>query len=602
MGFGEAGLAGKMRQAELESISQESRMPILGPNCEGYVDFQRRTPCFLEPLGSYEAGHVALISQSGGVADALVNNRRGVRWGPVVATGNEACVDAADVLWDLVGQDSVHCICLFLEAIRRPCEFFEACERARLLRKPVIVLKSGTSEAAQRAAESHTDALAAPDDLIASRMRRHAVIRVASAEEMLQTALALGVGVLPSTRGVGIVAGSGGEIQLMLDALERQGLSCPPLSEESTSSLRPMLPPFLSANNPIDYWGIDNLAESLPKMVEVLASDKSVGTVFALTDVRSSPIDVVGDFAHAIRGVAPAAAKMPETLFAAVGPLPDSFQSEEAQSAVEAGVAPLANYSTAAKIVSNIISYREQLVRLPENSVPKSSMVDLNHKMRATSFSGLPAIELIAAIGVPVANTRLATNGSMAASIAEDLGFPVVVKAGEATLIHKAESRAVHLNISTFEDVEKACQELAAQGLQQYLVQKQVRGSIELIAGLKTHDELGTFLMIGVGGTWAEVYQDISVRPVGLNDDEIHEMLRDLRAWPVLNGARGVDPVDLDGVVGAIRALDQYGRQCGRLLDSLDINPIVATSAGIFAVDAVVVPKACVAVSNRGGR
>lgn len=289
IGFAEANDEGKRLQDEIVAIAHDAGMAILGPNCQGLINFAKPVSLYMDNVYAYKPGRVGFLAQSGSVMTALTNNRRGVRWSHAVSSGNEAVVDAADVLEFYVSSPDVDVVCMFLESIRNPDKFFEQCDLALELGKPVAIMKTGKTPAAQRAAQAHSGALAVPERLIDARFKRHGVLRADSLEELLETAIALQSKKRPTRGHIAAMTASGGQIELVLDNLPGTGLSTPVFSSATQDAVTTLLPDFLPPKNPLDWWGMDDYDTNLPLLVAAVAEDDGIDIVVQVSDFTFGP-------------------------------------------------------------------------------------------------------------------------------------------------------------------------------------------------------------------------------------------------------------------------------------------------------------------------
>lgn len=308
IGMGEADGAGREWEARAVAAARAAGLALIGPNCQGLINFREPCAMYGPPVQHYEAGSVALFSESGSVTSTLVNNTRGVRWSHAVSCGNEAVVDSADLLGYFVDDPGVSVVCAFLETIRDPDRFFAEADRALGLGKPVVVLKSGRSPQARAAAVRHTGAPEVSDHTIDTLMRRHGVIRVDSTADLLETAIALQSPGRPRGRRIAIVSGSGGGIELALDAADELGLPSPDFSDEVTATLRGLLPEFGIAINPLDFWGAPNLDQNYATICQTVAGDPNIDMLVCLTQSGNYPTGGGQNFDWLTDGPASAAA------------------------------------------------------------------------------------------------------------------------------------------------------------------------------------------------------------------------------------------------------------------------------------------------------
>lgn len=588
IGFAETGAEGHARQEQLKHLAAESSMAVLGPNCQGLVNFASGTAMYMDDVKPYQQGRAGLIAQSGSVSTALLNNRRGVRWRYSVSTGNEAVVTAADLLWYMVEDPECRVVCMFLESIRDPESFFAACDAAAARDLPIVVMKTGTTEAGMKAAEAHSGALAVPDRLVDALFRRHGVIRVRTLDELLETANAVQVTHRPVQGGLATMTASGGQIELVLDASEQVSLAHPTLQPATVDRLRATLPTFLAAQNPLDYWGVADEETAYPALQEALALDPGVEIVMAVVDQTDHPTGD-GRFQQPFDVAMELAARHPEKLFVLLDAVSGVSPAERVDEAAAGGVLLLSGMEPGMRALGHLVEYSRRAGELTEAAVRNRDVVGLPSDGRP--FSGAPALELLAGRGIPVAEWRLADNADEAVAAAEELGHPVVVKIADMHVTHKTEVGGVITGLDDAESVREAVTRLQAAGHGPVLVQRQTSGP-ELILGVTRHDQLGSFLVVGLGGIWTELLQEVEIVPVGLREGEAEEILSRMRGSAILDGARGSTPVDRASLVATLEALDRLAIDLGDTVDSIDVNPVIATPKGVWAVDALVVPAA----------
>lgn len=588
IGFAEIGDEGLARQARMVDVARDAGMALIGPNCQGVINFVDRTPMYMGYTHQYEPGRVALISQSGSVTTAVANNKRGVRWSNVLSVGNEAVTDGADLLGYFVDDPHTDVICMFIETVRDPERFFAECDRARAAGKPVIALKSGRTEAAAAAATAHSGALAAPDRLVDALLARHGVLRTESIEELLETAIALQSKRLPKGRRVAAMTASGGQIELILDQTGPLGFEHPTFEGDIAARLRSQLPDFLDVKNPLDWWGVDDMYQGYRDLLETIVSDPEIDIVVSATDFSYHPTGQERDSSQLTSAIE--LAQDTDKVIVVLDTVDGSVPKEIAEDALAQGVLALSGVPVGLRALRHLADFAEQPPAEAEPADIDGQHVETFLSQHPHAVAGLPALELLNAAHVAVPATRLAANEDEAAAVAADIGFPVALKSGDPLLLHKTESGALLLGLRDEEAVRAGARQILAAGAESVLVQQQLVGGVELILGLDTHPELGTFVLVGLGGIWTEVMNDVAIRPVGLREGEAEQMLRSLRGFGLLDGARGTAPVDIAAVVRAIESVDSIGRSFGHRIRSLDINPLIVSAEGAVAVDALVVP------------
>jgi acyl-CoA synthetase (NDP forming) len=590
IGFAEAGDEGRANQERLTAVAREAQMSIIGPNCQGVVNFTQPSAQYMDKVHPYEPGPVALFAQSGSVATALTNNPRGVRWSHIVSCGNEAVSGSADLLGYFVDDPQTSIIAGFIETIRRPEQFFHECERAYEAGKPIVILKSGRTEAARRMATTHSGALSAPDRLVDELLKRHHVLRVDSMEELLETVLALGGGKQPAGNRLAVVTASGGQIELILDEFGKYDLQLPTLASHTQATLRAMLPDFLQPTNPLDYWGIPDYRGAYPKILRALAEDPSVDVVVGFVDTTFGPTGDEGRARFTIQTAAEISAET-DTVIALVSNLDGSVSESVARQAQAEKVIFLSGLPVGLRAIERLITYAKPRPRSGSTPPDDPGLAARTSRLGSKPVSGLPALEFLRSAGLPTVQTVEVGSADEAGAAARRLGFPVVAKIGDVDVLHKTEAGGVLLDLADEGAVRSAYQLLRTAGANRVLVQTQVNKGLEIILGLTTDERFGTFILAGLGGIWIEVLDDVAIRPVGLREGEAEAMVSELRSSRWLEGLRGSPPLDRGALVAAIEALDRLGQAQGSRLLSLDVNPLIVLPEGAVAVDAVVVPR-----------
>jgi len=586
IGFGEADDEGRVLQEQLVRVASEAGMAVLGPNCQGYVNFAKPVALYMDTVATdYPAGRVGLIAQSGSVVTALTNNRRGVRWSHIVSSGNEATVDAAAMLEYYVASPDVDVVCAFLESIRRPEKFFAQCDLAYEVGKPIVVVKTGRTVAAQNAATAHSGALAVPDRLVDALLRRHRVSRADSLEELLETAIALQSKKRPKGGRLGVMTASGGQIELVLDNLPGTDLTVEPFTSSTQTTLSAALPSFLEPKNPLDWWGTPNYETAVTALVDAVASDEHVDVVVQAADFTAGPTGVENRADHNV-AMARELHATHEELFVVLDGVGGAPTAANAEAALADGVLVLAGFEKGLRALGHLVRYSQASAPVAKNAVvAERSILSDAQGSQNVAFDLLRSVGLVSAEGIVVADEDEAN------TVADQLGFPVVAKIANEGAAHKSDQGGVILNITSHDELDDAMKKLRSIGANRFLIQRQITDGVEIYLGLQSQPTLGTFVIVGLGGIWTELLDDVQIRPVGLLEGEAHEMIRALRGYKRLTGARGAEPVDLDVLADCIMRVDALGAGIGDLIESLDINPMILTGSSAVAVDALLVRR-----------
>lgn len=594
VGFGEAGDAGAALEARLRACVEETGIALIGPNCQGFMHPGAAVAAWLDLIvRPLPPGDVALLSQSGALCTALLSAERGLGWSFVATTGNETGVGTADLIAALAHDPATRVVLCVLETIRDPEAFLAACELAREQDTYVVVLKLGRTEAAQAAAAAHTGALAAPDDLVDALLRSAGAIRADSMDELLELAALLRHPPADGD-GIGLITASGGQSQLLLDALRDTGLEVPALAPATVEALGALFAPGAPIANPLDTWALNDFTNDLGACVAHVLADPGVDLlVFGLEAPAAYPTLDRKIILDAVATLAPVAAEHPGRIvfFSTIGGWLDPDVTVRLD---DVRVPVLAGAHETAGALARLRAHRRRAGAATSAPVPPPEVRDVALAGDEAAYAGLPALELLGALGVPVVAAHLAQDADEAVAHAEAAGFPVVLKTAAPDVTHKTERAAVRVGLASAEQVRAAFEALAADGLAEHgvLVQPQAEIAVELLMSTQTHPQLGTFLVVGAGGVLTELLQDVAIRRAPLGADEVEAMLLELRSAALLTGFRGRAPIDLRplaelGARLAAGALALAGR-----VATIELNPVIAGADGALALDCLIVPAA----------
>ena len=427
-GFAETDKRGRGLQARVVRAARATGMAVIGPNCQGLINFWSPVALYLHAVHAYLPGAVALISQSGAITRALINSRMGVRWGYAVSTGNEAVVGAADLIGRWVDEERVKVICVFAETIRAPDAFFHECDRAWEAGKSVIVLKAARSDDAHRVAAAHTDALAQPMRLLDARFRRHHIAPVESLEELLACALTLQIR-RPRATGLATVAGSGGAIELVLDEASRNRLSHPALSDVTVNAVLAEVDDPPTPRNPLDIWtGRPRSATGYARLLELVAADAGIGVIVCLRpDLNDYPTTYPASNTRVFLEAIGSVSRQTDTLLVVVDPVAGNPPATLVEAMLDGGVLVLSGIRTALGALAALIHSSEWPAPRHLTATPSAS-VSLEPTLRV--LVGSRALMAIRDAKLSVARSSIARSEVEAAKAAKRIGFPVVLKVG----------------------------------------------------------------------------------------------------------------------------------------------------------------------------
>lgn len=599
-GFGEVGEEGAKLEAELMDIARSRGVTVLGPNGNGYVNNAGSiAPYGLPITDPIRKGGLGIVLQSGALASAVIQlaQTRNAGLSLLVSMGNESMVSMTDVVRYLIEDEATKVIVLFIESIRNPAEFQEAAHQALLAGKPIVALKVGRSEGGARVAKAHTGSLVGDDGVIDAVFRQNAVVRVDSLEDLIVTAEMLSqTGPLPGRR-IGFVTPSGGACEVISDRAEDEGVEIPDFTEETEAKLRDVLPDFASVHNPIDVTGYILIDSELAvKALNAVQDDPNIDEIVYVAEL---PHDVAADVDGTIARFTAQAKAIDEVTkpVIVVSNTMTDITAFGRQVAAESGfpsvVGGIHHGMTAlGRATTWSDRYRAALAG-------QAHLVDAGQPILVDSepgevFAEHRAAKLLAENGVSVVPNVLVHTAEEAVAIADEVGYPVVVKLSADEVEHKSDIGGVKLNLGDAESVRRAFSEVITAGRNAgvtapaALVQPQRSGGVELIVGAVRDPKWGMVLAVGLGGIWVEVLKDTTLHLLPVNRTQITDGLRSLRAAQLLEGARGTDAIDFDAVADAVVAIAQVVQRLGDNLESLEINPLLVRGSSAEALDALI--------------
>ena len=564
----EAGAAAKETTERLAARARELDAVLLGPNCMGFFVPGGPAAWNGRPQDTTASGHVAVLCQSGSLADAFLSlgGRIGLRC--VVSSGAEAVTDAADFLAFFAEDPSTRAVGLFLETVRRPDAFVDALRRCAEAGKPVVCLKVGRSEAAARAALSHTGALVGSERAFSAVLRRYSAIEVADFHELVETLEILGRRRWPKGARIAAISESGGECALLADQAEAAGIPFEPLSDELAHALSEAFPNYLAPGNPLDAWGIADETEVYPRSLELLAASGEFDVLLAQVDL-SQFRDLTNDewCELTLRSLA-RLAREHEGLFTAMTTVhaadpPRRFQ----ELARDLDVALLRGPRDTMLALARTARKRQ-----PPSSTTRD-VPDVSDLIRsAGALSEHESSLVLERLGVPFAPRRRVNTPEEAAAAAADIGGGrLVVKLDGPA--HKSRAGGVVLGVASPEEAAEVAERLGGP----VLVARQIEPGDEVLCGMTRDREFGPILAVGRGGIAVEELDRVALSSAPL----------DSAGAAALVAEAGID--DRHGVVAAtLVALGDLGLAYPDI-ESVEINPLIVGSDDTVAVDALVV-------------
>ena len=582
-GFVEAGEEGAELQRQLLDASGD--MPIIGPNCYGLLNYLNGAMLWPDQQGGQRVEEgVAIITMSSNVGFNLTMQRRGLPVAYMVSLGNKLKFDLHDAIHTFAQQDGVTAIGLFLETLPDPKAFQEAVNVARELGKPIVAMKVGRSEVAQKMVVSHTASLAGSDDLVNALFERVGVARVNSLEALIEALKVLHV--LGPLKGGRIAAGStsGGDLTLLADGMG-PGLSMPPLSEKVTKHLRETVHERIVAANPFDFQMFDwNDEEQNAKNFSALLSQEFDLAVCVLDYPRSDRCDQ-STWGGAERGFV-RAAKETGTKAAILSTFSDTISEPVAARLMKDGVVALAGINDGLAGIQAAVDVGAAWRQPVASPILKSS--DQVQDVSVKVLDEAESKALLSRAGIPAPLSQVVHNPKEAVAAAEALGYPVVVKA--LGVAHKTDVGGVRINLRDADEVSAAVKVMSDLS-ESYLIEKMVEGVVaELIVGVARDAQFGPYLLVGGGGILVELMKDTASLLLPTTREKVLHALAQLKCAPLLNGFRGAPPADLNAAADAILAVANMVESDPDSIVELDINPlmILAEGQGVVAADALI--------------
>jgi acetate---CoA ligase (ADP-forming) len=592
-GFNETGGEGADRERSLMQVVRGHGIRVVGPNCMGVLNANsdvRMNGTFSQvfPPG----GNVAFSSQSGalGLAILAATHRLGLGLSSFASVGNKSDISGNDLIQYWEQDPDTDVILLYLESFGNPRKFGRIARRVGR-EKPIVAVKSGRSESGERAASSHTGALAAGDVAVEALFRQAGVIRTDTLEEMFGVATVLANQPAPRGDRVAILTNGGGPGILAADACEANGLKVPELSEATLDRLAEFLPTEAGIRNPVDMVA-SATADNYGQAMRALAEDGNVDAllVIFIPPVVTKPGDVARAMAAAaadidvpVLSVFMSETGLPAELSDASIP---SFRFPEDAAQALGRVARYGQWRT--RPLGNVVEIDDADVAAARDVVAKALPTGQDEAW----LDAEQADRLLSAFGVATATARIVHSAEEAAAAQREIDAAVAVKA--AAPVHKTEIGGIRLSLGRPEQVADAVEsidrELRAHGHdevadQGYLVQEMVAEGVEMLVGVQYDPTFGPILMVGMGGTLVELLRDVSVRIHPLTDVDVEEMLTGLRAYPLLEGYRGSEPVDVDALKALLFRMSALVENVPEV-DEVDLNPVFVRPRGVAAVDA----------------
>ncbi|MBN1306652.1 MAG: acetate--CoA ligase family protein [Chitinispirillaceae bacterium] len=593
-GFKEIGEAGLAIENETVKRARQYGMRIFGPNCQGIINTDPALRAYCDFTFTYpEEGHVSIVAQSGGVGalymQAIHDLGVGMRF--YASNGNACDISIPEILRYYGSDEKTRVIILYAEGFADPGDFMDAA-REVAEKKPILGMRAGRTAAGANAAASHTGGLAGVGLSTELIFKKTGILAFRDVEEMCQAAMAFAAQPVPKGNRVGLITDTGGPAVIATDELCDAGLDIPPLSEKGTAVLKEKLFPEASVRNPVDVLATA-AAPHYRAALDVLMDEPGIDSIYI--NFVTPPFVDTESVAKEMATVSKKRCK----------PIVCNYMTDKPQwtattaHLTEGGI-PCYDYpEMAAKSLAALTRYHTLRSR-PKTPVTIFSDVDRaqaagiiqeTRKAGRTLLAAEEVYALLGSYGIPTASCRIARNVDEAEAEAERIGFPVVIKADAANLIHKTDAGGVALNLNDVAAVRNAVaamtKRIDAPDLK-FLVQQYLPGGMEIIIGAKEERGLGYILMAGIGGVLVELLKDVAFELTPVTASEAEAMLRSLKTYPILTGYRGRKGVDQAQLITIIQRISQLVTDLP-VIREMDLNPIITFEDRVVAVDARII-------------
>lgn len=594
-GFKETGKEGAELEKTLLNKVQEYGMRMVGPNCLGVLNTNKDVmmdATFAESLPV--KGDIGFVSQSGALGGGILNILKDLNLGfaQFVSIGNQADINAETMLEYWENDDDVKQILLYMESIQNPANFRKLATRITK-KKPILALKAGRSAAGASAASSHTGSLAGADKAAAALLKQSGVIREFSLKNLFANAKAFSNCPIPKGNRVAIITNSGGPGIMATDAICENGMQMAKITDETKEKLRSFLPAAASVKNPVDMIASAPI-EHYIQTLETVIADENVDMIMVIYLPFLGLKDI--DVAKALMEIK---AKNPQKPIVGVFMTTSNFFTEISNMDVN-----MPFYMYAEEAAEAFLRLDEQrqwmekpMGKMPVYDVDKTKVENIirnSIKEGRAQLTTLESIDVLQAYGIRACKYGLAVNEDEAANVANGIGYPVVMKMTSKTTSHKTDVGGVIVNIQSEEQLRAEYKGLISRleakglldGLEGVIVQEMVKGSREMVCGIATDPQYGPMMMFGLGGVFVEVMKDVTFRIAPLTDNDAMDMIKSVKAYKLLEGARGTTPAQINQIQEILLRLSQLVNDF-KFIDELDINPLLIsekTGEGI-AVD-----------------
>ncbi len=605
-GFGESGNDDIQRR--LEMCADRYGIALIGPNSPGFLSMNGKAAAYGQAIpADLRPGNVGIVLQSGALGSAVLKFAavHNIGVSSLICMGNEAQLNAADLLEHLLADPATKVVAMFLEQIRDGARFRRLADAALAAGKAIVVLKVGRTPAGQEVALAHTGAVAGDDAVVDAVFRQHGIARVHSLEELLLTAGLFAQDRLPQGNRMAVVTSSGGACDIIADRASDEAIIMPPFSRETVAALDRYLPPYATVRNPLDSAAADTLQDPTTNASPMDLIAKLVGTDSAYDFVLYMGFNMIPrqqpDDAAAAAEIALRLADFAEIRDNA--PIPILMVS---QTCLDSGAFALELYRKnrlfllggiefGLKAIGHVLAWQKAR---DSRRIRSSISSETDGRPVVTilpAWSENDGRELLKRFDVPLVPASLVRSADDAVAAAEQHGYPAVLKICSADIPHKSDVGGVALSLrdpqsvsQAYERLSRIAEEYGRSGNQGVLVSPMLSEGVDMYVGIKSDSTFGPVLVVGLGGIWIEAMKDVSLRALPVDRDTIVEMLDELAGRALIQGGRGSRPLAIDIFCDATLKIAQAAEALGDALLVLETNPVRITETGADVLDVLV--------------
>ncbi len=606
-GYSEIGSEGIEAQNRLKKIADQYNIRIVGPNCVGLLNTTNGLMGTFSPgLTNIPLGkrrEVGFVTQSGafGVLTYIAAAQRGLTFNYFVSVGNEVDVAFTDVIEYMLHDSKTKVASGYLEGEKNPEKLRELANYALEINKPIVIMKSGRSSAGSRAAASHTGSLAGADNIYDGFFKQTGIVRADDYDDIISFSKLFSSGKLPAGRNTAIVTSSGGRGINEADRCASYGLNIHVLNEQIQKAIKKNIPNYASAVNPIDLTAAAAITnpELFLEPLKILANDPETDTIifteFPMNWDENTPS--LQEFVRICQ-------ESDKFIFVTTFPLEGMSIPKGTQYLEDHGIPVITGDLNPIRGLAKLVDYSEAYRKAKKEKAQPKQNVKITKNIRHLlpenrTLSESQSSEVLAEYGIHTTKHGVADTEEKAVQLANEIGYPVVLKIDSPDIPHKTEVNGIRLNIASDEEVKKAFQEIYESAkkhcpeanIHGVSVQEMLPEGIEVIVGVTTDPTFGPVIMFGLGGVFVEVFKDVSFRVAPITREDALKMMEELTGHELLKGVRNKKPVDQEAIIDVLLKVSTLVQDYRDDIKEIDINPLIVYENGVTAADALIITK-----------